>query len=221
MAVPWIVKVKKKKELAVFITAALKKTAWANVAVTAIDEFNKLAKANSFGVKLVVSQSPPEPDGYGGADVNLDVGGGTMTFKAMGQDFSLQVAGTQMHGHTQIVGYGDGTGKMTEVIKAFVFLPDNPTIQSGPAGSQISRPVGDPIRLTIAVHEFIHCCGLNNADHSPGSMPDIFIAQPQPSSGSKPQDDKLLLAYRQPQNLFAPPLIVAGRTTKLIKSVWD
>ena len=219
MAAPWISKVKASGKLAVFVSDAVKRGAWANAFTQAFAEFNRLAAGGKFGVTLTLASSPPDPDGLGGADVNFDLGDGRTTFKAMGQEFSVNVLGSQMHGHTQVVGFGDGNGKVTEVIKSFVFVPAAPTINSGPAGNQIVRPVGDAIRTFIAVHEFIHCAGLSNSDHSPGNVPDVFLGQPQPVSGAKPQDDKMLLFLGNP-NIFAPPITVSSRTTGVIQGLW-
>ena len=97
-------------------------------------------------------------------------------------------------------------------------------IMAGPVGQQKERPVGDGVRLFIAVHELIHSCGLSNADHTPGAEPDFFIGQPQPAEGATPQQDKLRIhlgpTVKLPADPPAPPLFLTERTARLIRSVW-
>ena len=80
------------------------------------------------------------------------------------------------------------------------------------------------MKLLIAVHELIHVCGLSNADHTPGTDPDFFIGQPQPSSASDAKGDKLAIriapTVKLPFDPPAPPLFLTERTARLIRSVW-
>jgi hypothetical protein len=208
------------KQLTVFATPVVARGRWASVFTNAMQEFNRLSATMQLGVTLTLSTTPPETNGLGGADVNFDVGSGDVRFTVLGNEFSLNVIGDGMHGHTQVISWRSDKG-VKEVIKAFTFVPSTPMINAGPAGQQIRREVGDGVKLVIAVHELVHACGLANADHSPEIIPDIFIAQPQPSAGKTPQDDKLRIRLDPPNNLFAPPIILTARTAGLIQSNWQ
>jgi hypothetical protein len=158
MATPWIDKVKTSKQLTVFPTSAVTRGIWASVFTKALQEFNQLSTTMKLGVTLVPSTTAPETNGLGGADVNFDVASGQVSFTVLGSDFSLNVIGEGMSAHTQVVKLEDDK-KVRRVIKAFIFLPGTPMINSGPAGRQIRRLIGDGAKLFLAVHEFIHACG--------------------------------------------------------------
>ena len=87
------------------------------------------------------------------------------------------------------------------------------------------RPVGDGVKLFIAVHELIHACGLGQGDHSPDSSPDFFIPQPQPSPGNTPSKDKLRIRLQPfralPDDPPAQPLFLTQRTADMIRSIWN
>ena len=220
MPSPWMESVRRSKQLTVFPTQAVVQGSWAGVFTAAMAEFNRLSATLNFGVTLVLSATPPDSNGFGGANVNFDVGDGEMHYMVLGNDKSVNVVGDALHGHTQVASWINGKGDK-EVIKAFTYVPRNPIVETGPAGQQVKRNAGDGIRLFIAVHELIHTAGLSNPEHSPESIPDIFIGQPQPSPGKTPQDDKLRIRLDPPNNnLFAPPLIVSARTAGLIRSNW-
>jgi hypothetical protein len=212
--------VKATKQLTVFATAGVAQGTWGPIFTQAIQEFNRISAAMQIGVTLVRSTDPPEANGFGGANVNFDIGNGTMNYTVLGNDLSVNVEGNGMHGHTQLAKSPNSQNEL-EVVKAFTFVPATPMINSGPAGRQVRRGAGDGIKLVIAVHELVHACGLSNADHSPGTDPDIFIGQPQPFPGNRPEDDKLLLRITTPNNIFAPPNFLTGRTAGLIGNNWN
>ena len=151
-----------------------------------MQEFNRNSAAMQIGVTLVPSNDPLEANGFGGANVNFDIGSGTMNFTVLGNDLSVNVDGSGMHGHTQLAKTPNSQTNAQEVVKAFTYVPATPMINSGPAGRQVRRGAGDGIKLVIAVHELVHACGLSNSDHSPSNDPDIFIGQPQPDPGRRP-----------------------------------
>lgn len=219
MATPWIDKVKTSKQLTVFPTSAVTRGIWASVFTKALQEFNQLSTTMKLGVILVPSTTAPETNGLGGADVNFDVASGQVSFTVLGSDFSLNVIGEGMSAHTQVVKLEDDK-KVRRVIKAFIFLPGTPMINSGPAGRQIRRLIGDGAKLFLAVHELIHACGLDNAEHSPENNADVFVAQPQPAPGATAQDDKFRIRLDPPPPLLAPPITLTARTAGLIQSNW-
>jgi|SRR5262245_29077987 len=220
MATPWIDKVKKTKQLTVFSTLAVSRGPWAAVFTKALQEFNRLSTTMNLGVTLTQTTTPPATNGLGGADVNFDAARGKVRFTVLGNELSVDVIGSAMGGHTQIISW-ENDKKVKEIIKAFIFVPSAPMINAGLAGHQILRGVGDGVKLCIAVHELVHACGLANADHSPELNPDIFIAQPQPHEGTTAQDDKLRIRLDPPPPLFVPPIILTARTAGLIKSNWS
>lgn len=211
--------VKSTKQLTVYPTSGVTQGTWGPIFTQAIQEFNRISTAMQIGITLVVSSTPPDANGFGGANVNFDIGSGTMNYTVLGNDLTLNVVGDGMHGHTQLAKSPNSQGVL-EVVKAYTYVPATPMIYAGGAGRQVRRGVGDGIKLVIAVHELVHACGLSNADHSPGNEPDIFIAQPQPVDGARPQDDKLLLRITRPNNIFAPPNFLTGRTAALIANNW-
>lgn len=220
MPTPWMPAVKSAKLLTVYPTPAVTQGTWGPVFTQAMQEFNRISSAMQIGVTLVLSNTPPDENGFGGANVNFDLGSGTVKYKVLGNDFELNVDGSGMHGHTQLAKSPNSQNAL-EVVKAFTYVPATPMIYAGGAGRQVRRGVGDGVKLVIAVHELVHACGLSNGDHSPGDQPDIFIAQPQPVDGATPQDDKLLLRITRPNNIFAPPNFLTGRTAALIANNWN
>jgi len=187
---------------------------------SALQEFNRLSRTLKLGVTLIQSTTPPERNGLGGASVNFDTLSGTVNDRVLGARFSAQIIGTGLSGVTQTAKWQTGQG--LRQIKAFVYVPSTPTINAlRPAGGQFKqdlREVGDGVKMCIAIHEFIHACGLSNDDHSPVTDPDMFIAQPQPRAGPTPSQDKLELRL-QPL-VTAPPIALTARTAGLIRGIW-
>lgn len=66
----------------------------------------------------------------------------------------------------------------------------------------------------IAAHEFLHACGLEDADHV---SDDLFQANPRIDSGTGAAGDKVLIGVG-PRKM--PPLYLGGKTTKNIKDLW-
>jgi hypothetical protein len=217
MPTPWIESVKRSKQLTVFPSTDVTQGPWATVFPRVLLEFNRLSAAMKLGVTLSASTTAPETNGLGGANVKFDVVAGTVTDTVLGTAFSTDVSGTGMSAETKVIKWEDGDG-VKRVIKAFCYLPRTPMVNTGPAGKQTQRLVGDEIKLFLAVHELIHACGLSNGEHSQEADPDVFVAQPQPSPGNTPQDDRLRISL-QPLKL-SPPLNISTRTTRLIQSVW-
>src|SRR5262249_26060825 len=138
-------------------------------------------------------------------------------------EFTENVNGSAMHGLTKPPQWEDDKG-VKQQFRAYIYVPNAPTINSGPAGQQKQREVGDGAKLFIAVHELIHAWRLSNGDPSPETDPDFFIAQPQPAPGATPQGDKLRIRLQPLRNLPSdppdPPLFLTARTANLIRSIW-
>jgi hypothetical protein len=190
VATPWDDAIKNGKVLTVFADASITTGAWRKTFPSAIDEFNKLSKANKLGVTLQQGPTPPDPSGVGGADVRVSAVGGA------GLEGDTKLAITVL-GATQRIG------------KAFTTLPGTPKINT-PNGS---RDVGDGVKLVILVHEFVHACGLTNAEHSPD---DLFLGVPRVQLGNTPADDKIEVSGGK----LLPPLFLSAKTVSAIQSNW-
>ena len=233
MVRPWDppIRNRKPKELTVFVTSNVT-GAWRTAFTDALAEFNRLSKAHNLGVTMATSTTPPHPDTSAGADIQFDTGNGTVTVKAFGQTFVTQnFSGTSLHGLTRTISAVDADGSNKRIQRAFIFVPATPMIHAskhvGPKPddfTQVQREVGAGVRRFIAVHELVHACGPENADHTvmgPGA--DILCDHPQPSAGpfDDPSKDRLLLHLAHPQpNVFSPPIIMKTPTANLLRNNW-
>ena len=207
MATPWEDPIKNRGTLSVFAGASITGGAWATVFASAITEFNRLSKAGSFGVTLVTSSTPPDPQNSSGADVQFESGNGNVTFTSFGQKISVSINGKSTVGNTQQVKIVFGTTQ--KISKAFVVVPSTPQTDSTP-----QRLVGPGVMLFIAVHELIHVAGLSNSDHN---SDDLFAGFPQLRTGSKPADDTVEVNNQKRM----PPLSLTDKTNKLIQANWS
>jgi hypothetical protein len=216
--------------LTIFVAARLNKP-WRRAFDDALKTFNRLSTTHQLGVTMAESNTPPDPDGDGGADVQFDMGKGDLTYTALGQTTVIKgYAGTSMHGNTQLVAL-QGSSQSQRIQKAFVFVPETPMIGAlMPAGrgkfNQVQREAGHGVKHFIAAHELIHVCGLRNGDHTHfGPNADLFVEQPQPDAGpfSKPDEDQLLLylATAPKPNVFFPPIFLDKVTIDLIRQNWS
>ena len=216
MSDPWIDKVRKAGELSVYASEATRSGHWGPILEQAIKEFNLLAAAKSLGVKFATSDKPPDPDTGAGANVSFESASGEVSFKALGETFSLKVNGTALAGDTQLVKLAPDSGPQ-QVMRAFIFVPASPQI-STPKGRRLA---GDGVKLHIAVHELVHACGLSNADHSKGGDPDIFFGFPQAQAGKTPAEDKLNLGGVYPNVILSPPIAMSAKTVEAIRANWS
>ena len=113
--------------------------------------------------------------------------------------------------------------------RAFIFVPETPMIEASVRVGKddfkhLKRGAGSGVRKYIAVHEFIHACGLDDEEHSfEGPNGDVFIGVPNASAGNfdKPNDDKIILRDAHPIHVSAPPsFILSQRVADLIKNNW-
>ena len=184
------------------------------------------------GVTFVPSITPPDPTSMtSGANVQFHAANGAVKevvlknkFGDILKEFSENVDGSQMHGLTVPPKWSNDQGERQ--FRAYIYVPSNPLVNVVGANSvQRQRPVGDGVKLFIAVHELIHACGLSNPDHSPETTPDFFIAQPQPSPGDTASKDKLRIRLQPfralPDEPPAQPLFLTQRTADMIRSIWN
>ncbi len=114
-----------------------------------------------------------------------------------------------------------------KMIKDFIIVPAAP---SGDRNGRLS-PVGDGVKLVIAVHELIHACGLvHNDEHS---VDDVFC-WPNIRMGNKPSEDSvgtLGETYTFPgkpgepprvghRQVYMPPIFLKKDTADKIRNLW-
>jgi hypothetical protein len=238
--VPWHDAVKARKVLTVFPTKKVTGE-WLRTFNNAIVEFNRLSKSLKLGVTLnsPANVAPPDPKSDGGAEVQFDLGNGKLQYEALGQKFvakdnqdkDTNFSPFQLHGITEVVKTKFGKNDPARIRRAFVFVPETPRVDAlMKVGKRpddfktVQRAAGSGIRLFIAVHEFVHACGLSNSEHNfQGPDADVFTIFPSVTAGAfdKPEDDKLLLHLAHPQpNVFAPPITIKQKVADLIRNNW-
>lgn len=220
---PWLERIKAKKKLTVFPTRRITDGMWKATFEDAIVEFNRLSRNHGLGVTL---ESPsgvqaPDPVGEGGAEVQFDLGSGRCEIMFEGKLFKSDTdfSPFDVHGLTRCVGIGG-------VRRAFIFVPEQPRIEVSVEISpgqfrRFPRLAGRGIMLYIAVHEFVHACGPDNAEHtSEGPNGDVFTINPGVAEGafSRPDDDRFRV--RTDPRTLLPPLILSKRTADLIRNNW-
>ena len=219
MASAWEDPIRNSSQLTVFPTAALTRSFWSRIFTQSIAEFNRLSTAGRLGVTLVQSATAPDPNTDAGANIQVDVAGGRARARGLGVDIDDPFSATGVHGLTKVLSRAFGSGP-ARVVKCFIFVPSNPTGTT----ARVTRVVGDPVKLFIMVHEFVHAAGqLDNAEHSPEGDPDVFIgfpvASPQLDVGSRPADDRVRVGT-PPRFTRFPPLTLSARTSGLISPNW-
>jgi len=211
---PWTAAVKKSGKLTVFAAPGFMTNPgpWGDVLFKKIiDEFNRLS--HKLGVKLVQSKMMPDPQGNGGANVQIEISGGEHSFTANGEKFERSFPNPLTRGITHPV-HQDG-----EIIRAFIFVRSNPQV-STPSGQ---RGAGSGVKIGIALHEFLHACGLTEDDpgHKPPQKnPDLFMSSSRYDSNSPPDGhpgDRIQFG----NSTFMPPFFLNKRTAELVWKNWQ
>jgi hypothetical protein len=218
MTTPWVTKVQSTGILSVAITDAVKNGLWGPAFTESVTVFNRLMTSNKVGVQLNVSSTPPDPEGLGGADILVEVASGVVKYKSIGKEYSVDVGTHGMSGHTQSLSISRG-GDAQEMVKAFVFVPTSFDVYVGPVGQLRKRPAGKNPRIFVLVHEFIHCCGLSNREHSDPVLKDIFIRTFDMHGGASPDKDRAYVGGSP--GVFAPPFTLSANTANVIKQNWE
>jgi hypothetical protein len=231
----WEDNIKNSKTLTVFATSkVVNSKTWFPVFQSALTEFNNLKLGVTLSSPANVTQ--PDPDGEGGAEIQFDIGNGTLQFKAFGQDFTvkdgngatLNFSPFAIHGRTEKVSRSFGSGP-PKCRRAFIFVPEKPMadcqVRVGKDDFKtVQREAGAGVKLFIAVHELIHAAGPGDPDHSPsaGKDADVFSTNPNLIAGAvgAPGDDKFLMSIDPPRPTI-PPIFVRKRTSDLVKSAWQ
>jgi hypothetical protein len=200
MTTQWINSVQQTGELKVKFSSQLANSSWNAVVRNAVREFNRLTQKHQLGVQLKIVSTEA-------FDVVVNIADGDVTFNIdKTTSHRISLSGTALQGHTSNL---SRSGKQ---FKSYIFLPNDPQVNT-PNGQ---RSVGNKVKLVIAVHEFIHCCGLSNQEHSHN---DIFNGYPTVDYGEKPNQDVLIIPS-QGKRRTAPPTFIESTTVSRLRALW-
>ena len=224
---PWLDEIKRTGRLTIGFDASLGTTLWDRVFRDAIFEFNKLSSSYRLGVTFVRAEDSTR------ANVEARAANGDFEFEYL-PDIprrTIRFDGKTVHGLckpllTQVT--DRARVDHYKVMKAFIYVPATPM---GESNGQL-RPVGDPVKLVIAVHEMIHACGL--VDDKEHSVDDIF-SWPQLRMGDQPSEDRLAtlggtITFRgkpgEPPRtghsmVNMPPLFLKNETIEKVQRLWS
>ena len=188
MARRWIEEVRQRGQLSIY---AVPNTVWDDAYRRAFILFNLFSVARDIGVVFTPGNSPPNPNGPG-ADV----------------EFNTYPSNVFEEGHTTFSRRsGDPPDRMAA---AFIKVPDNPqTLGKNPRG------IGEEPKVLMVAHEFVHACGLDDAEHTPDHDPDVFSTGWTADFDNGPLEDHVHLGQTK-----APPFVFSLRTAQLIRKNW-
>jgi hypothetical protein len=205
MAIAWVESVRDTGELTVFTGKSISNTPWANVLPAAVKEFNVFNKSFGLGISLRTVSDPPTDTG--GANVKIEAASGSISAAWSGSSKAENFNGKSLHGRTFQFHY-ENSG----LEKAFVFLPLEPHINT-PKGQRL---VGTGVMRLIAVHEFVHACGLEDSDHVAGGL---FEGNPSVDYGKTADLDRVIASAGGTTRKM-PPLVLGEKTIERIKLLW-
>ena len=215
MASRWIDRVRERGTLTVYKHESMTGQLWRGLFAQGISDFNALSQRHRLGVRLVTSEEQPTERRHGGADIMVSASDGDIPNGYPGSSQTRSFDGTGLHGYTAMLSISYGSGSPS-VLKCFVHVPTNPQVR---VGATRQRQGGRPVALCILVHEFIHCCGLSNADHVPlGTGTGIFCGRGDIVQGQTPEQDGM-----RPWGTSAnpmPPINLDQSTANTIRSLW-
>jgi hypothetical protein len=201
----WLRNIKSTGQLSIFPGSSLT-ASWAKVFSDALREFNKLSSALSLGVTLTRGATKPTP-ALTGANVHLEATDRAITFDSFVGPVTITIGGSGTSGRTK----SPISPSVGRIGQSFICVPLTPQVLA--PGGQL-REAGDPIKLVILVHEFIHACGLD--DHTSMGDPDLFIAVLSDVADVDPAKDKEDVGSGKK----VPPLFLANQTMTRIQSLW-
>jgi hypothetical protein len=162
-------------------------------------------------LKVVPEKSKDPPvEGRADAHVSVTTGSGKIDFEYDGEKDSVTLIGTAMHGRT-FLGQRNG-----EIEEAYIYLPPTPLVNT----PTTTRPVGPAIMKLIAVHEFLHACGLLNADHNMNGE-DLFQPGPSVDYGIKGAAHDRAKGQHAGKTVWMPPLFLAPTTARAVADNWS
>ena len=222
----WLDPIKKKRKLEIYFHASLGTNGWAKVFEQAITEFNTLSKNHQLGVTMVQGKVQKK------AQVEVHAAKGNVQFEYMPYitKRTIRFDGKSVHGLCKpLLTTVNDKAKVEQwrVMRAFIYVPAAPT------GDRNGKPsvVGDGVKLVIAVHEFLHACGL--VDDKEHTVDDVFC-WPRLHMGNKPSEDKLSALgekYKfkglpgEPDRVGhrdrnMPPIVLQKTTANKIRKLW-
>lgn len=218
MATSWIESVRNTHQLTIFPGASIMAGPWRAPFLAMIQEFNKQSAALNLGVTVAQSATPPDPNGQGGANVQMEAVSGVFSFTVSGATLSGTLGGKSASGLTKhlISVFSQrtpaGPTEVRRIINALIAVPATPQTLSGDK----SRLVGDGVLLCVAFHELLHACGLANSDHGGN---DIFFGSPQLRTATRAKDDKIT-AGKSDTDPQMPPIVVGPQTAARVRALW-
>jgi hypothetical protein len=219
---PWLDEIKRTGQLTIGFDVSLGRALWDRVFKDAIVEFNKLSNTHRLGITFVRSEDATK------ANVEARAANGDFEFQYPPDipKRTIRFDGKSVHGLckpllTQVT--DRSRVNQYKLMKAFIYVPANPMGDD--------RPVGDPVKLVIAVHEMIHACGL--VDDNEHSVDDIF-SWPQLRMGTQASEDRLatlggtITFPGKPgepprtghSTVDMPPLFLKNQTIEKIRKLW-
>lgn len=209
MPTEWKNKIRKNGKLTISFNAEIfNSKVWSEVAKNAVYEFNNLMKKHHIGIQFcIINEGRPNIRVYlldGKSTFEYD----KKKYELLKKDGSVDDGSINLSGNA-LSGRAILKFPPSPIFEAFVYLPKSPH-HNTPNGYE---PVGDGVNLVIAVHEFIHCCGLHNEDHSKN---DIFNGYP-----SMTYDKKGRPALKvSKEGKIAPPLFLEQETISKLRLLW-
>ncbi|HUF05424.1 MAG TPA: hypothetical protein VMM38_14780 [Aridibacter sp.] len=197
---PWMDSVKDSRKLTV--RNNIGSGNWSSLFSGGLREINRLMSSASLNITF------QEATGDSSADVIVAVSDGPISFTYDGTTRTRAFENNRLHGYTGLI-RREGNNYIE---RAFVFLPSAPEMNT-PSGT---RRTGIQVMTLILVHEFVHCCGLSDNDHSPD---DIFNGNPTTNPGSRPDRDKVGIMGSNGYVWF-PPYFLSNTTVGKIQSIW-
>jgi hypothetical protein len=175
-----------------------------NVLGHLLKEFNAVSKAHKLPIRMKASTQPPKEGA--GADVAINIATDKINLTFPGLDpISETFGATQKHGRTLLL------DRRNELLKAFVYLPATPQVNT-PSGM---RAVGPKVLTVIALHELLHACALENRDHGDSGL---FQANPPVNPGDRPIQDTVSV---KPNAYGAmPPYKIDDATVQTLIDRW-
>jgi hypothetical protein len=198
MLLPWIESVKKTKTLLVF--NGITNTKWKSIFPLALQSFNKL----SIGVKAKEIKDEKM------ANVVVFTSEGIAKYTFDNQELVANFDGTRFHGYTMLL----HRQNVFILEKAAVFLPNEPKIRGGykDNGDEIIESPNLNQMRVILVHELVHACGLDNAEHDEDGLFQKNLV---------PNGDKMASLIANKGSKPMPPMYLSSGTKTKILSNWS
>ena len=177
---------------------------WISVLGHLLKKFDEVSKANKLPIRLTKSDQPPKEGG--GADVAINIATDKINLTFADHDpIAETFSGTRLHGRTLLF------DRRSELLKAFVYLPATPQINT-PNGM---RAVGPKVLTVIALHELLHACGLEDGDHGGSGL---FQANPSIILGDRAIQDAVSVSAKVYTAM--PPYVIDAATIQTLTDRW-